>query len=112
TQQAQPFGQPIVIGDDHATFPGRDQLVAIKAKGRGGSKAADWLARAGRAERFRTVLDDPQPVASSEFDEWIHVARMSVEVDRQDRLGAWREQAHDAFNRQAPGSAFTVREDW
>ena len=79
---------------NHAAFAGGDQLVGVEAQRAQVSEtaalapdrpAAATVAQIARAVGFGRILDDRQPVAVGEAPQRIHVDRVAVDVDRQDR---------------------------
>src|SRR2546426_1861029 len=71
----------------HPPFAGCNYLVSVE------TEAAHISYRTGgspfvlSAMRFRRVLNDSDPQLLLEFEQWVHVRRMSIDMNRHDGLG-------------------------
>src|SRR2546426_257700 len=71
----------------HPPFAGCNYLVSVE------TEAAHISYRTGSsplvlsAMRFRRILDDSDSQLLLEFEQWVHVRRMSIDMNRHDGLG-------------------------
>src|ERR1700722_14099659 len=85
-----------VVGYDHSAVAEAAQVLAGKETQTAGvAKRADLLSFIGGTDRLGAVFDDVQAVPPSDHHDWVHIAGLAVEVDRQDGLGAWRDGRFD-----------------
>jgi hypothetical protein len=100
-----------VRGEHHPAFAGRHHLVAVEAEARDVAERADRAAAVARAVRLGRVLDEHRAGAPRDVAERRHVARLTVEMDGDDRLGAARDARAHGFRIDVPGETVGIGED-
>ena len=88
-QHPDPFRHRRVVGHDHAAFAvGAEVLARVEAEAPRVAERAHRTSFVRRAVRLAAVLDHLQAMAFRDVEDRVHVGRLAVEMDRDDRLGA------------------------
>ena len=96
------FRQLAVGGEDHAAFPGGDDLVPEEAERGDITEGAGGFTMISGAEGFRRILNQVQLVPVADGAQGPHVGGMPIEMNGHDRLGAWGDGAFDRGGVQVP----------
>ena len=84
-EMARALDDVAAVRHEHAAAARRDDLVAVEREGRALAERAGAAAAAGRAERFRGVLDHRHAVARADVEDARVVGALAVEIDGDDR---------------------------
>ena len=79
-------GELFVVGGDHASFAGRDDLVAVEGEGGDVSQTSGRLAMIPGAMRLRGVLDDDEAAPPGDGSRFVHRDRTAVGVHGDERV--------------------------
>jgi hypothetical protein len=93
-QDAQPVGDGVVVGRDHAALTGGEVLGGVEGE-RSDPERAGTGAVVGRTVGLRRVLHDVQAAVPGDGHERVHVGGLAVEVDRHEHLGAVPDRGRD-----------------
>jgi hypothetical protein len=88
SQEPQPVPKRRIRGRNHATFPGRQDLVAIEAKSCGMRQGSDLAIFINRAVRFGGILNDKQIVPACYIQDAVHIRRMTIKMNGDDTLSS------------------------
>src|SRR5580704_4652030 len=95
-QAAYPHSELGIVCDDHAGIADRSEILCrIEAETSNVADTAEPAAVIVRARRLRTILDNAQSVATRYQRDRIHVGRLAIEMDWNDRLGPRRDGRFD-----------------
>ena len=98
SHDAHAGGDVRVAGYDHAAFARRDRLVSVKAEHTGVRfPRADRAAGSMRRQGVRGILNNPEMMAAGEVEHGSRIARKASEMDRNNRLAAWRNATCSVF---------------
>lgn len=86
---------PIVRDDRPSVAVGAEILPGVEAEGTGVADGSDATTVDLRAMRLRAILDHLEIVFPGDRKQRVHVARVTVEMDCDDRSGARRDPARD-----------------
>src|SRR4051794_32142915 len=78
--------QNVIARKDHPAFAGRDRLVSKKAERSDATKKSRGPTAAGRTKCFSTIFDDNQTMMPGDCHDPIHIARLTIKMNRYDRL--------------------------
>src|SRR5439155_27141720 len=96
------FIQIGIIGDKHAAFTGSERLAAMKGEGSEPPHRPCTLSVALRTDRFGGILDNRYAMASSDIQQRIHVAHITVQVHGNDGPGARCDRSFGQLRIDAP----------
>jgi hypothetical protein len=94
-QRSHPACEGLVIGDSHPATIRVQWLQQLQAEEARVANRADGLRVPRGAQRVGTVFDDDEAVPSRDVENRLHVARQPVEMRRDDRARARRDDALD-----------------
>ena len=94
-----------------AAFARRDLLVRIEGEDARGAVRADGSASVLSAERFAGILDQREPMAVGERAELVVLARVAVDVDRDDRLRPLGDRSLDRLGDEIERPPVDIGED-
>jgi hypothetical protein len=104
--------EAVVSGEDRAALTaGGDDLVLPEAEAAGDADRSGEAAIVEGAMRLRGVLDEGDAAILRDGRESIHVGRVTVEVNSDDRPGAVSEALADAVRGEAEGALIDICED-
>ena len=104
-------GQFRVVSNNHAAFAGSDDLIGVKAETPHRADAARSPAVVFGAVRFGGVLDDGQTEFSRQFQQWIYLRHMPVNMHRHDRASLIGDFPLDLGHIEAPSIWLAIHQD-
>ena len=119
-EAAQPIGELLVIGQDHAALAGRHELVGVEAEAAELAEAAaspPAFAAIVAADRYSAPCASAassmiaSPCCPGEPEDRVHVHRMPVDVDRHDGPRPAGDPGLDLRDVHAPGLRVGVDQD-
>ena len=109
-EEPEPLRERRVVRHAHASLAGRDDLVAIEREAADRAERADAATPALGSVRLRGVLEHGETVPVRDRHDRIHVARMAVQVDRDDGARPGGDPRFEACRIELPGLGIRVRE--
>ncbi len=85
-----------IAGDNRTAFAQAAQILSwIKAEATGDAQRSGFAAFVIGAVRLAGILNQVKIVTTRNFEQRIHIRRLAVKIDRQDRLGVRRNRRFD-----------------
>ena len=94
-EETRLFRDSIVVGHDHAAFPGRHVLRRVEREAGGVAEVARLLAVVLGAGGLGRVLDDRDAAVPGDGEDRIHLGGLAVQVDGHDRRGLARDRRRE-----------------
>jgi hypothetical protein len=112
---AQPIGQRVVLGDDHAAVAEAPEILAGKERERAhGTELARYAPLtpdlAPRADGLGRVLDQGEPMALGQGQDRLHGRHLTEQVHHHDPPGPRRDGLLDGLGRDVEGGGIDVHE--
>src|SRR3546814_19951622 len=102
-----------IVARHHAAFAaGSHDLVLAEGPGADMADRPDAAPLVARAMRLRAILDHLDTARGGEVHDRVHVTGPAREVDRDDRLGAWRNDRRTEERRLGKECVSTCRTGW
>lgn len=87
----------LVFRDEHAPLPCGDRFIAEKAERADIAKRAHMGVFVDRSERLGTIFDEKEAVRFAKREELIHLTRLAVEMNGEDRFRSGRDLSLNVF---------------
>ena len=81
--------QFFIVGDDNAPVIGRQVLFGVERKTTDVTDSSSHTPFVGCERRLANVFNEGNFAIARQSDNWIHIAKQAVEVDRNDGSGAF-----------------------
>src|SRR5436309_3450509 len=91
-EETRLFRDSIVVGQDHAAFPGRHVLRRVEREAGGVAEVARLLAVVLGAGGLGRVLDDRDPAFPCRGEDRVHLGGLAIQVDGHDGRGLARDR--------------------